>query len=139
MESQNLVISFDYSWLLAKNLAYAECLIMKFHYRNSSNVESLFYVVFPDSYFWLFAGLPNPNYDYSGDDYQYNDDNELVNEEEEMEMQYDINFLNIGNSQIVDKGTTIKLPCNDDMYPGRLQITTFSAVVPEVVSKNLKL
>lgn len=43
-------------------------------------------------------------------------------------MQYDINFLNIGNSQIVDKGTTIKLPCNVDMYPGRLQITTFSAV-----------
>jgi hypothetical protein len=34
-----------------------------------------------------------------------------------MEMQYDINFLNIGNSQIVDKGTTIKLPCNVDMYP----------------------
>ena len=54
-------------------------------------------------------------------------------------MQYDINFLNIGNSQIVDKGTTIKLPCNVDMYPGRLQITTFSAVVPEVVSKNLKI
>ena len=88
-------------------------------------------------FFLLFAGFPN--YDYSGDDYQYNDDNELVNEEEEMEMQYDINFLNIGNSQIVDKGTTIKLPCNVDMYPGRLQITTFSAVVPEVVSKNLKI
>ena len=52
-------------------------------------------------------------------------------------MQYDINFLNIGNSQIVDKGTTIKLPCNVDMYPGRLQVTNFSAVVPEVVSKNL--
>ena len=38
METQNLVISFDYSWFLAKNLAYAECLIMKFHYRNSSTV-----------------------------------------------------------------------------------------------------
>ena len=37
METQNLVISFDYSWFLAKNLAYAECWIMKFHYRNSSN------------------------------------------------------------------------------------------------------
>ena len=37
METQNLVISFDYSWFLAKNLAYAECLIMKFHYRNSSS------------------------------------------------------------------------------------------------------
>ena len=36
METQNLVISFDYSWFLAKNLAYAECRIMKFHYRNSS-------------------------------------------------------------------------------------------------------
>ena len=39
METQNLVISFDYSWFLAKNLAYDECWIMKFHYRNSSNVE----------------------------------------------------------------------------------------------------
>ena len=36
METQNLVISFDYSWFLAKNFAYAECRIMKFHYRNSS-------------------------------------------------------------------------------------------------------
>ena len=36
METQNLVISFDYSWFLAKNLAYTECRIMKFHYRNSS-------------------------------------------------------------------------------------------------------
>ena len=39
METQNLVISYDYSWFLAKNLAYAECLIMKFHYRNSSNIK----------------------------------------------------------------------------------------------------
>ena len=39
METQNLVISFDYSWFLAKNLAYAECPIMKFHYRNSSNTQ----------------------------------------------------------------------------------------------------
>ena len=30
-ETQNLVISFDYSWFLAKNFAYAECRIMKFH------------------------------------------------------------------------------------------------------------
>ena len=41
VETQNLVISFDYSWFLAKNLAYAECLIMKFHYRNSSNLHTL--------------------------------------------------------------------------------------------------
>ena len=39
METQNLVISFDYSWFLAKNLAYAECPIMKFHYRNSSSAD----------------------------------------------------------------------------------------------------
>ena len=39
METQNLIISFDYSWFLAKNLAYAECLIMKFHYRNSSSIQ----------------------------------------------------------------------------------------------------
>ena len=38
METRNLVISFDYSWCLTKNLAYA-CLIMKFHYRNSSSVD----------------------------------------------------------------------------------------------------
>ena len=47
METQNLVISFDYSWFLAKNLAYAECPIVKFHYRNSNrnNLKSgwLFY------------------------------------------------------------------------------------------------
>ena len=35
METQNLVISSDYSWFLAKNLAYAYR-IMKFHYWNSS-------------------------------------------------------------------------------------------------------
>ena len=44
METQNLVISFDYSYFLAKNLAYAECPIMKFHYWNSSNIDLvLFY------------------------------------------------------------------------------------------------
>ena len=42
METQNLVISFDYSWFLAKNLAYAECPIMKFHYRNSSSIQDYF-------------------------------------------------------------------------------------------------
>ena len=40
METKNLLISFDYSWFLAKNLAYAECLILKFHYRNSSTIEA---------------------------------------------------------------------------------------------------
>ena len=39
METQNLVISFDYSWFLAKNLAYAECRIMKFQYQNSSTAD----------------------------------------------------------------------------------------------------
>ena len=39
METQNLVISFDYGWFLAKNLVYAECIIMKFHNRNSSSVQ----------------------------------------------------------------------------------------------------
>ena len=43
METQNLVISFDYGWFLAKNLAYAECPIMKFHYWNSS-IESFHYI-----------------------------------------------------------------------------------------------
>ena len=40
MKTQNLVISFDYSWFFAKNLAYAECPIMKFHYRNSSRFHA---------------------------------------------------------------------------------------------------
>ena len=39
METQNLVISFDYSWFLAKNLVYAERRIIKFHYRHSSNLH----------------------------------------------------------------------------------------------------
>ena len=41
METQNVTISFDYSWFLAKNLAYAKCRIAKFHYRNSSNMDDL--------------------------------------------------------------------------------------------------
>ena len=41
METQNLEISFDYSWFLAKNFAYAECPIMKFHDRNSSTAHPL--------------------------------------------------------------------------------------------------
>ena len=72
--------------------------------------------------FLFFAGFPN--YDYSGDDYNYNDnqytDNEPIENPEE-EIKYDIKFLNIGGSQIVDKGTTIKLPCIVDKYPGMLQ------------------
>ena len=36
---------------------------------------------------------------------------------------YYINFINIGTSQMVDKGTTIKLPCYVDMYPKNLVIT----------------
>ena len=42
MGTQNLVISFKCSWFLAKNLAYAECSIMIFHYRNSSTVPIQF-------------------------------------------------------------------------------------------------
>ena len=55
METQNLVI-FDYSWFLAKNLAYAECRIMKFYYRNSSTLEVLYS---PDQFLgWdFFCGL----------------------------------------------------------------------------------
>ena len=41
IETRNLVISFDCTWFLAKNLAYAECRIMKFHYRNSSKWLSI--------------------------------------------------------------------------------------------------
>ena len=52
METQNLVISFDYSWFLAKNLAYAECRIMKFHYRNSSNEHTCFWSVEQVSSSW---------------------------------------------------------------------------------------
>ena len=58
----------------------------------------------------------------------YYGDNELVaNEEEEKEIQYDINFLNVGGNLVVDKGTTIKLPCQVDKYPGMyLVIYTFT-------------
>ena len=56
METQNLVISFDYSWFLAKNLAYAECPIMKFHYWNSST-----------GYLWCYVsccGSPRSKFDF---------------------------------------------------------------------------
>ena len=75
---------------------------------------------------WVYCFVAGfPNYDYSGDDYNYPDDNEpIANEEEEVEIEYDINFLNVGRAQIVDKGTTIKLPCNVDKYPGMLQFSS---------------
>jgi len=64
-------------------------------------------------------GFPNYDYssDYSGDDDYYGDNELVANEEEEKEIQYDINFLNIGGALVVDKGTTIKLPCQIDKYP----------------------
>ena len=61
METQNLVISFDYSWFLAKNLAYAECRIMKFHYRNSSSEDSSIFVAFVE------------NVNFKGQRNEYND------------------------------------------------------------------
>ena len=45
METQNLVISFDYSWFLAKNLAYAECRIMKFHYLIVKHAKKTFAIL----------------------------------------------------------------------------------------------
>ena len=45
-KSGNFIWLIDYSWFLAKNLAYAECPIMKFHYRNSSTAEKIFFGLF---------------------------------------------------------------------------------------------
>ena len=73
--------------------------------------------------FCSFAGLPRP----ASDDYQYssdydNYDNEPIpNEEEETEINYDIKFMKPGKTLVVDKGTTIKLPCNVDKYPRKMK------------------
>ena len=64
METQNLVISFNYSWFLAKNLAYAECPIMKFHYRNSS-IADLLTSSHPQMSASHLLGLQGPQHDLS--------------------------------------------------------------------------
>ncbi len=77
--------------------------------------------------FSTFAGLPRP----ASDDYQYssdydNYDNEPIpNEEEETEINYDIKFMKPGKTLVVDKGTTIKLPCNVDKYPRKIENSKF--------------
>ena len=68
------------------------------------------------------SALP-PQYEYSSDYDNY--DESLVNEEEETEIHYDIRFLSSGTTHVVDKGTTIKLPCNVDKYPGKKLFITF--------------
>ena len=83
--------------------------------------ECVFTVIFIPL-FSTFAGLPRP----ASDDYQYssdydNYDNEPIpNEEEETEINYDIKFMKPGKTLVVDKGTTIKLPCNVDKYPRKI-------------------
>ena len=74
------------------------------------------------------AGLPqakqNDNYDYQDEDYNYDDDEVHPNHEEEDEKEFtiykDITFLTskIQQTHMVDKGTTIKLSCIVDKYPG---------------------
>ena len=73
-----------------------------------------------------------PNYDYSSDNYDNYDDDNLVNEEQETEINYDIKFKSMGTTHVVDKGTTIKLPCNVDKYPGKPPwiLTLNSSLVP---------
>ena len=68
----------------------------------------------------IFSGHPLQNEEqYSYDDpsdYDYGDDEEI---EEEKEISYDVNFMNSGETLHVDKGTTIRLPCYIDTFPGK--------------------
>ena len=50
-EYQFMRTVFDYSWFLTKNLSFAECPIMKFHYRNSSNTYQCLLIKFTVKYF----------------------------------------------------------------------------------------
>ena len=66
------------------------------------------------------AGLPQNFEEYSSDyNYDAEDNNDAPNEEEEYEIGYDINFMSTGETHVVDKGHTIKLPCMVDKYPGK--------------------
>ena len=75
---------------------------------------------------WFFSGHPSPRVDqehYSYDDpNDYNYDEDILGEEEEKEIEYDISFTNSGNTHTVDKGTTIRLPCFVDSFPGKSNI-----------------
>ena len=74
-------------------------------------------------FYIFFSGHPvNEDPDrYSYDDpsdYDYGDDEE-INEDEEKEMKLNVNFINSGETFHVDKGTTIRLPCYIDTFPGK--------------------
>ena len=70
--------------------------------------------------FSTFAGFPNPQADdYLSDYDDYDNDIMPINEEEESEIKYNIRFLSTGVTHVVDRGTTIKLPCKVDKYPGK--------------------
>ena len=69
---------------------------------------------------FFFPGFPNYDpYEYSSDYDNYDGDDIAINEEEENEIRVDINFKNTGTTEIVDRGTTIKLPCYVDKFPGK--------------------
>lgn len=72
------------------------------------------------SFLPFFPGFPNYDpYEYSSDYDNYDGDDIAINEEEENEIRVDINFKNTGTTEIVDRGTTIKLPCYVDKFPGK--------------------
>ena len=70
-------------------------------------------------FFIFFSGHPlNDQYTYNDDpsDYDYGDDEEI---EVDKEISVDVNFINSGETFHVDKGTTIRLPCYIDTFPGK--------------------
>ena len=88
--------------------------------KNEIYLKLIFYIFFP--------GHPLNEEQYSYDDpsdYDYGDDD--YNKDEEKEISYDVNFMNSGETFHVDKGTTIRLPCYIDKFPGK----TF-----EIISNN---
>ena len=90
--------------------------------------HKLFQDVLSIWYWWTIlidiSGHPSPiESGYSYDDPNYDDySDDFLGEEEEKEIVYDISFTNSGDTITVDKGTTIRLPCNVDKYPGKAMI-----------------
>ena len=95
--------------------------------------HKLFQDVLSIRYWWTIlidiSGHPSPiESGYSYDDPNYDDySDDFLGEEEEKEIVYDISFTNSGDTITVDKGTTIRLPCNVDKYPGKTNDYNFAS------------
>ena len=79
-------------------------------------------------FFFFLFDVENEGDDYHDYEVDYDDySDDFLGEEEEKEIVYDISFTNSGDTITVDKGTTIRLPCNVDKYPGKTDDYNFAS------------